>query len=75
MKKNIASFAIVYLILWIQPAMAYLDPGSGSVIMSAIVGFIVASGLVVKTYWYKIISLFKGKKRDFDSDTDQDREQ
>ncbi len=40
------------------PAHAYIDPGSGSVIMSAIIGFIVAVSLAVKTYWYKIKSLF-----------------
>ncbi len=42
--------------------MAYIDPGSGSAIMSAIIGFFVASGLVIKTYWYKIKSIFTGKR-------------
>jgi hypothetical protein len=32
-------------------AMAYIDPGSGSAIMSAIIGFFVAIAMVVKTYW------------------------
>lgn len=40
------------------PAFAYIDPGSGSAIMSAIIGFLVACWLVVKTYWYKIKSFF-----------------
>ncbi len=40
------------------PAHAYIDPGSGSAIMSAIIGFFVAVSLAVKTYWYKIKSLF-----------------
>lgn len=40
------------------PAFAYIDPGSGSAIMSAIIGFLVACSLVVKTYWYKLKSLF-----------------
>lgn len=44
--------------------MAYIDPGSGSAIMSAVIGFFVAIGLAVKTYWYKIKSVFKGKKGD-----------
>ncbi len=43
-------------------AFAYIDPGSGSAIMSAIVGFFVAVGLAVKTYWYKLKGLFVGKK-------------
>jgi len=48
--------------MWSQPAMAYIDPGSGSAIMSAIIGFFVAVGLAIKTYWYKIKSLFMKKK-------------
>lgn len=43
------------------PAFAYLDPGSGSAIVSAIIGFFVAAGMVVKTYWYKIKSFFVKK--------------
>ena len=43
--------------------MAYIDPGSGSAIMSAIIGFFVAGGLAIKTYWYKLKSFFVGKKK------------
>ena len=45
---------------------AYIDPGSGSAIMSAIIGFVVAIGLAIKTYWYKIKGLFTGKKSSSD---------
>lgn len=43
-------------------AFAYIDPGSGSAIISAIVGIVVAAGLAIKTYWYKLKSLFSSKK-------------
>ncbi len=49
-------------------ANAYIDPGSGSAIMSAIVGFFVAIGIAVKTYWYKIKSIFTGNKSTSDSE-------
>ncbi len=49
-------------------ANAYIDPGSGSAIMSAIVGFFVAIGIAVKTYWYKIKSLLGGKNSTSDSE-------
>ncbi len=62
MKKIISSIIVVFLSLWVQPAMAYIDPGSGSAIMSAIIGLFVATGLVIKTYWYKIKSIFTRKK-------------
>jgi hypothetical protein len=41
---------------------AYLDPGTGSIIIQAIIGAIVGAGVVVKVYWRKIRSLFGGKK-------------
>ena len=43
-----------------SPAYGYIDPGSGSAIMSAIIGLFVAAGMLVKTYWYKLKSFFKG---------------
>lgn len=61
--NSIPYLLVVFISLWVQPAMAYIDPGSGSVIMSAIIGFFVALGMAVKTYWYKLKSLFSGKKR------------
>ena len=33
-------------------------------VMSAVIGFFVAITMVVKTYWYKIKSIFSGKKTD-----------
>ena len=45
-----------------QPALAYLDPGSGSGLLSIIIGFFVALGLTIKTYWYKLKSLFTRRK-------------
>jgi tellurite resistance protein TehA-like permease len=64
MKKTNFIILAVMFGLWSQPALAYIDPGSGSAIMSAIIGILVAIALVVKTYWYKLKSLFMGKKND-----------
>jgi hypothetical protein len=38
-------------------AQAYLDPSTGSMILSAIVGLFATLGLAVKTYWYKFRNL------------------
>ncbi len=43
-------------------AFAYLDPSTGSMILSAIVGILATLGLAVKTYWYKLKSLFGGSE-------------
>lgn len=57
----------VLFILSLQPALAYLDPGTGSAIMTMIIGFFVAIGVLFKTFWYKIkkfLGLSKSKNTD-----------
>lgn len=63
---------LVMVALGVPNAMAYIDPGSGSAIMSAIVGFFVAFGLAIKTYWYRIKSFFvKSNKDDNENPTEK----
>jgi len=38
----------------ISNAFAYLDPGSGSVIIQMLVGTLVGAGIALKLYWQKI---------------------
>ena len=64
MNKIIPAVFVTLIGFWVQPAMAYIDPGSGSAIMTALVGFFIAIGLTIKTYWYKLKSLFTGKASD-----------
>ena len=64
MKIKIKLFSIFTLTaLMAQPAFAYIDPGSGSAIMSVIIGFFVAIGVLIKTFWYKIKSFFGLSKK------------
>lgn len=46
-------------LLYSPAAFAYLDPSTGSMVVSAIVGILASIGLAVKTYWYKIKGFFK----------------
>ena len=66
MKIKIKLFlAFTLTALMAQPAFAYIDPGSGSAIMSVVIGFFVAIGVLIKTFLYKIKSFFgftKAKK-------------
>ena len=34
--------------------LLYIDPGSGSIIIQAIIGALVGVGITAKIYWYKI---------------------
>jgi hypothetical protein len=44
-------------------AFAYLDPSTGSMVVSAIVGIFASIALAVKTYWYKIKGFFKRESK------------
>lgn len=47
-----------------QVSLSYLDPSTGAMIISAVVGIFATILLGMKTFWYKIVSLFRGKNRD-----------
>jgi len=42
-------------------AHAYLDPSTGSMVVSAIVGLFATAALAIKTYWYKLKAFFRPK--------------
>lgn len=69
-KEPLAVFAIC-LMLASPTAFAYLDPSTGSMVVSAIVGIFASIALAVKTYWYKIKGFFKrnGKQDSTSRDT------
>ena len=49
--------------IFITEAHSYIDPGTGSIILQAIIGGIAALGFTIKLYWYKIKSFFKKKNK------------
>lgn len=53
--------------------LAYLDPGSGSIIIQLIIAALLGLGVFVRVQWSRIKSLF-GRKDTTDEDTDEDRE-
>lgn len=62
MNKNLLIFTLIYFIFSSQKAFAYIDPGTGSAIISAIIGFCVAFGMVIKSYWFRLKSFFNKDK-------------
>ena len=52
MKRMILIIAV--LIGSASPAFAYIDPGSGSAIMTIVIGLFVAVGVTIKSFWYRI---------------------
>ncbi len=52
--------ALLTLLLCASPsAFAYLDPSTGSMVVSAIVGIFASIALALKTYWYKVKAFFR----------------
>jgi hypothetical protein len=46
------------LVTFSGQAAAYLDPGTGSMILQGIIAAIAVAGFTIKSYWYKIRSFF-----------------
>lgn len=58
------------LIVAPTPAFAYLDPGTGSMILQGIIGAIAGLMVAGKLYWRKLVSFFSSSKK---SDSDDDK--
>ena len=64
-------FHAVVLVLWSMlevPVEAYLDPGSGSMLLQVLLGGFAAVGVIAKLYWNRVTSLFGRKNATRDSD-------
>jgi hypothetical protein len=44
----------ILLLLVFTDAFAYLDPGTGSMLLQVILGGVAAVGVAIKLYWHKI---------------------
>ncbi|HYB41719.1 MAG TPA: hypothetical protein VEL75_08115 [Candidatus Methylomirabilis sp.] len=56
-------FVLLGILVVASPAQAYLDPGTGSMLVSAVIGVAAAVGLAVKMFWYRLVGLIRGKPR------------
>jgi hypothetical protein len=61
-------FTPALLICWCvlfaeRPVLAYLDPGSGSMLLQVLLGGVAGVAVIAKLYWGRLLSLF-GIRRD-----------
>jgi hypothetical protein len=62
-KFNLNTLLLAVCLLTASPAaLAYLDPSTSGMIISAIVGLFASVALALKTYWYKIKAFFRSDK-------------
>jgi len=65
MKNLIAPSATITLMLALSPnAYAYLDPGTGSMLLQSLIGAIAAAGMVLSLFWQRIkIAVYQGMEK------------
>ena len=67
MKRYLLYLIITISFLFTTPVYAYLDPGTGGVILQAILAFVAASIATLSIYWTKFklfsIKLFKKESK------------
>ncbi|MCG7394515.1 hypothetical protein MHY87_16545 [Microvirga sp. ACRRW] len=61
--RHLAALAGILLIAQAQSAQAYVDPGSASIIVTAILGAFAAVGYTARLYVAKVKNLFKKDKQ------------
>ena len=57
---QIAAMTLGTLLLW-DEAFAYIDPGTGSLILQWIVGMVLAGLAVLNIYWQRLKNFLSGK--------------
>jgi hypothetical protein len=57
-----AVVAAILVVSTIAPAYAYIDPGSISIVVTAILGSIAAIGYSARMYWGRFLKLFSRDK-------------
>lgn len=45
-----------------REAAAYIDPGTGSLILQGLIATLAVAAVVLRSYWYRIKAFFRGDK-------------
>lgn len=54
---------VLPLLIAADPAFAYIDPGTGAAVTTAILGFFASIAYTFRKYMYRVKDLFAGKSR------------
>ena len=64
MQKAFAQLAVTVALFIPISAYAYIDPGTGSMLLQALLAIVAGAAIGVRTYWFKIKQLFSRKNDD-----------
>jgi hypothetical protein len=51
----------------VAPTLAYIDPGTGSMLLQVIVGGVAAAAVGMKIFWGRLLGFFRIRRRDEES--------
>lgn len=55
--------AIAALLMLTAPAHAYLDPGTGSILLQGLIGAVAGALVVIKLYWARVVAVLRPRGR------------
>ena len=55
------AFVLACDVIFAPPAMAYLDPGTGTMIVQAVLGVVLGISFTAKMWWHRVIGFFRRK--------------
>jgi len=70
MKLILIYFGALIYLLSSAPALAYLDPGTGTIIVQALIGMVAGGLVAIRVYWHRIKSFLNRSASK--PETDQD---
>jgi hypothetical protein len=53
---------VLFALVYVDDALAYIEPGTGSMIIQSLIAVIAGGLFALKTYWYKLKIFFSRKK-------------
>lgn len=58
---RLCAVVVVALLVLERPAAAYLDPGTGSMLLQVLLGGVAAVGVVARLYWRRVTAAINGR--------------
>ena len=58
----------ICLLMFFTDTEAYLDPGTGSMLLQVILGGVAAVGVAIKLYWHRLRVALGGRKKEESGD-------
>ena len=73
-KWRVATGMSLMALLYAAPSYAYLDPGTGSILVQSILAGIAVAVGAVRLYWYRIKAFFTGAPTSQDGEQELERD-